>query len=122
MDTLGQFHAIHVDVLQRPTSVQIKRLKLALTLKDKMLELLDGKEPQIYEEEGVYIKLKDSLELVRYATAKHFLFEEITDDLFVVGVKNISASCILQKVGKQVFVSVAGSCFERDWRYPTAYI
>ena len=87
-----------------------------------MREFFDGKEPQSEEEAGVYIKLEDSLELVGYATAKHFLVEEITDDLIVVDVKIISASCILHKVGKQFFVSVFCSCFERDWRYPTAYI
>ena len=114
VDTLGQLDAIHVDVPQRSASVQIKRLKIASTLKDKMLELLDGKEPQSDEEAGVYINLEDSLELVGYATAKHFLVEEITDDLIVVDVKNISASCILHKVGNRFFVSVVCSSFERD--------
>ena len=114
MDILGQPHAIHVDLPQSSASVLIKRLKIASTMKDKMLELLDGKEPQSDEEAGVYIKLEDSLELVRYATAKNFLVEEITDDLIVVHVKNISASCILHKVGKRFFVSVVCSSFERD--------
>ena len=68
VDNLGQLHAIHVDVPQRSASVQIKRLKIASTLEDKMLELLDGKEPQSVEEAGVYIKLEDSLEVVGYTT------------------------------------------------------
>ena len=111
--SLGQLHAIFVDLDNLSGVVQLKIFKSVTALRQNLRDRLTTLESSVDVIE-MDLAMDEVLEILESLHDAHFVVGSLKHDLVEVDVTNLMAPCILRVVGVLNFVSELCCVFERD--------
>ena len=111
--SVGQLHAIYVDLDNLCGVVQIKMFESVTALRQNLRDRLTTLESSVDVIE-MDLAMDEVLEILESLDDAHFVVGSLKNELVEVDVMNLVAPCILRVVGVLNFVSELCCVFERD--------